>query len=100
MGLTGGIVDVGNLFDCLKGIYDNKMDPSILDRYSEIRREKYLEIVDPISSANLTRLFELDPARAVEQDPFFQMAHKASKDENFSRDLQNVRTHLPFETKL
>lgn len=31
MGLTGGIVDIGGLFDCLVGIYDGVADDTILD---------------------------------------------------------------------
>lgn len=90
MGLTGGIVDVGNLYDCLLGIYENKADPSILDLYSDIRRKKYQEITDPISSSNLERLNKLDPERALELDLFFQLVKKAETDEKFSVELQNV----------
>tara|TARA_R110002003_G_scaffold111_12_gene9484 strand:- start:6243 stop:6596 length:354 start_codon:yes stop_codon:yes gene_type:complete len=90
MGLTGGIVDVGNLYDCLRGIYENKADESILDKYNEVRRKVYLDLIDVISSANIRRLFALDPDRAVEQDEFFQMVKKAETDEDFSRQLQNV----------
>ncbi|KAJ4366499.1 hypothetical protein N0V83_008135 [Neocucurbitaria cava] len=92
LGLTGGIVDVGNLYDCLRGIYENKADESILDQYNEVRRNIYLEIVDVVSSSNLKRLFDLDPDRAIEQDPFFQMAKKAETDPEFSKTLQNVST--------
>lgn len=90
MGLTGGIVDVGGLYDCLRGIYDNRAASSILDKYSEIRRQKYMDIVDTVSSTNLRRLFELDPDHAIADDNFFQLAKKAETDPDFSRQLQNV----------
>lgn len=91
MGLTSGIVDVGGLYDCLRGIYENKADPSILDKYNEVRRQKYTDIVDTISSANIRRLFELDPDHAIANDSFFQLAKKAETDPELSRTLQNVR---------
>ncbi|KAF2027347.1 FAD/NAD(P)-binding domain-containing protein [Setomelanomma holmii] len=89
MGLTGGIVDVGGLYDCLRGIYENKADASILDKYSEVRRKIYLDIIDVVSSANIRRLFALDPDRAVEQDDFFQLVKRAEGDAEFSKQLQN-----------
>ncbi|KAI1623356.1 putative monooxygenase [Exophiala viscosa] len=73
LGLTGGLVDVGNLFDCFIGIHKGFTDDSILDRYSEVRREKYFSIIDPVSSANLRRLIQ-DPDIAMKEDPFFTMA--------------------------
>lgn len=90
MGLTGGIVDIGNLYDCLRGIYENKADESILDKYNEVRRKVYLEIIDVVSSSNLRRLFELDPDTAVENDEFFKLAKRAETDADFSKTLQNV----------
>jgi hypothetical protein len=71
LGLTGGLVDVGNLFDFLNGIHQGLADDSILDRYNEVRREKYLNIIDPVSSQNLRHLLQ-DPAVALKEDPLFQ----------------------------
>jgi 2-polyprenyl-6-methoxyphenol hydroxylase-like FAD-dependent oxidoreductase len=90
LGLTGGIVDVGNLYDCLIGLQEGKIDDSILDVYSEVRRAKYNEVVNPISSENLVRLFAADPDTVLDTDPFFQMCKKAEKDVEFSKELQNV----------
>ncbi|KEF61519.1 uncharacterized protein A1O9_03086 [Exophiala aquamarina CBS 119918] len=73
LGLTGGIVDVGNLFDCLNGIHQGLADENILDRYNQVRREKYFEFIDPVSSANLRRLIQ-DPEVAMKEDSFFKMA--------------------------
>ncbi|KAH0134562.1 FAD/NAD(P)-binding domain-containing protein, partial [Aureobasidium melanogenum] len=44
LGITGGFVDVGCLYDCLYGIWTHQADDSILDLYSEVRRQKYKEI--------------------------------------------------------
>lgn len=90
MGLTGGIVDVGNLYDCLRGIYENRADSAILDKYNEVRSKAYLEIIDPVSSSNLRRLNTLDPDKAIELDPFFKMVKKAETDLAYSRELQTV----------
>jgi hypothetical protein len=90
LGLTAGIVDVGGLYDCLIGIYEGKADQSILDKYSNIRRQKYLEIVDPISSENLRRLFGQDPNKALENDEFLQLCKSTETDPKFSRSLQMV----------
>ncbi|KAJ1324709.1 4-nitrocatechol/4-nitrophenol 4-monooxygenase [Microdochium nivale] len=89
MGLTGGIVDVGNLFDCLRGIHENKLDASILDKYSEVRRDKYQRLIDPISSGNLLRMSDTDPDRALELDEFLKMCLEADKDPALSLQLQS-----------
>ncbi|KAJ2901618.1 FAD binding domain protein [Zalerion maritima] len=80
LGLTGGIVDVGGLYECLVGIYDNKADSDILDVYSRVRREKYQQIIDPMSSDNLKRMFPADPDNVMETDEFFKVCKKAETD--------------------
>ncbi|KIW71019.1 hypothetical protein, variant [Phialophora macrospora] len=73
LGLTGGLVDIEGLYECLIGIYEGKADESILDKYSEIRRQKYQTIVDPISTENIKRLYTQDPDKALETDPFLKL---------------------------
>lgn len=90
MGLTSGICDVGGLFECLAGINKGVANESILDRYSEIRREKYLTIVDPISTSNFKRLWEKTPEVTVETDEFFSMLRKGEKDPVFGEELIKV----------
>jgi hypothetical protein len=87
MGLTGGFADVGGLYDCLYGIYSGQADDSILDKYSDIRREKYLSVIDPISSGNLKRLW--DP-NVIEGDQFIKMVRRANTDKDFAREMQKV----------
>ncbi|KAJ5552705.1 hypothetical protein N7494_002083 [Penicillium frequentans] len=79
-GLTGGIVDVGGLHDCLFGIYNGLADEGILTLYDEVRRAKYNEIVNPISSENLRRLFAQDPNEAMQKDEFLMLVKKAETD--------------------
>lgn len=88
MGLTSGIVDVGGLFDCLVGIYEGVADESILDKYSDIRRQKYHEIINPISTQNILRLFDQDPEHALEDDEFLQILKRAEVDHDFAREFQ------------
>ena len=90
MGLTGGIVDVGGLCDCLLAINEGRADDSILDLYSEKRMDKYNTVVNPISTANLKRLYESNPDTVASTDQFFQMCHKAASDPQFAKDLNGV----------
>jgi hypothetical protein len=89
MGLTGGIVDVGGLYDCLAGIYEGVADDKILDLYSQVRRQKYNDVVNPISSANIVRLFGQDPDTALQNDEFLQLCKRTEEDDEFAREFQN-----------
>ena len=89
LGLTGGIVDVTGLVDCLVGIHAGRADDdAILDRYSEVRRAKFLSIVDPVSSENFRRLWDQDPEQALEKDEFLKMCRRTETDKAFSRQMQ------------
>ncbi|CAI7657084.1 unnamed protein product [Penicillium glandicola] len=80
LGLSGGIVDVGGLYDCLFGVYSGQADESILTLYDEVRREKYNNIINPMSSENIRRLFDQDPDTAMQKDKFLQLIKKAETD--------------------
>ncbi|GAB7349171.1 hypothetical protein MBLNU459_g8106t1 [Dothideomycetes sp. NU459] len=97
MGLTGGIVDVGGLYDCLAGIYEDKADPSILDKYSEVRRAKYNDLVNPISTENMLRLFNQDPDTALENDEFLKMCKRTETDAEFSKQMQGGINALKYD---
>lgn len=87
LGLTGGLVDAGNLFDCLYGIATGQADEDILEKYSQIRIQKYKEIIDPISSSNIRRLWDPNP-ETVNADPFFQAVRRAEKDMEFAEQMK------------
>ncbi|KAK3671321.1 hypothetical protein LTR78_008781 [Recurvomyces mirabilis] len=89
MGLTGGFADVGGAYDCLYGIYAGRADDSILDKYNDVRREKYTTIIDPISSSNIRRLW--DP-EAIEKDEFIQMLHRAETDKDVAYEMAGGAT--------
>ncbi|KAI1611226.1 hypothetical protein EDD36DRAFT_489357 [Exophiala viscosa] len=89
LGLTGGIVDVGGLFDCLVGIYENKAQDSILDKYDQIRREKYEQFINPISSSNIVRMHDKDPKTIMQRDEFFQAIDKVKDDPEAKKEFLN-----------
>ncbi|KAL6351894.1 hypothetical protein LRP88_14706 [Fusarium phalaenopsidis] len=78
MGLTGGLVDVGDLFDCLAGIHDNRATADILDKYDHFRREKYREIINTVSESNLKRM-KSDADDMEANDPGLEAMRKADK---------------------
>lgn len=77
LGLTGGIVDVGGLYDCLAGIYTGEAEDSILDIYDTVRRSKYDGLINPVSTANLQLLFGQNPETALEDSEFLKTCKKA-----------------------
>lgn len=99
MGLTGGLVDTGNLADCLIGMAKGQTGEGILDRWDEVRREKWHKVINPVSSANIKRLNSVDPDRAVEQDAFFHLLNKAEKTHDYSI-LKPIGDVLSFLLKL
>jgi 2-polyprenyl-6-methoxyphenol hydroxylase-like FAD-dependent oxidoreductase len=80
LGLTGGMVDAGNLADCIIGVAEGIADPSIFDKYDEIRRGMWHKIINPVSSDNILRLHDQDPDKALENDEFLITLAKAEKD--------------------
>ncbi|KAH8596054.1 hypothetical protein B0O99DRAFT_593894 [Bisporella sp. PMI_857] len=88
LGLTGGMVDAGALYDCLSGIIQGKADESILDKYSEIRLHVFNSIVDPISSNNFLLLQKDTTEPTLMDDPFLQIASRTAVDLEFSKEFQ------------
>jgi len=97
MGLTGGIVDVEGLYECLAGIHANIADLSILDTYSDIRIQRWKDIINPVSTGNLSRLCKQDPEKALENDEFLQMVKRCETDEELSRQVQTSTRKLKYD---
>jgi 2-polyprenyl-6-methoxyphenol hydroxylase-like FAD-dependent oxidoreductase len=97
LGLTGGIVDIGNLYDCLYGIYKGYTDASILDLYSKVRREKYNKLIDPVSSENIRRLFDQDPDLALEKDEFLKMLKRGESDPSALEGFQAAAMSIQYD---
>lgn len=93
LGLTGGIADVGSLIDALKGIHEKKASLKILEVYDQTRREIYHKFIDPVSSANLERIYQ-DGSTALETDPGLQFIHAASQDPTKMAQLLRVSSRL------
>lgn len=91
LGLTGGIADVGSLSDCLLGLYAGKADMNILDKYDEVRRGIYRDIIDPLSRTNMNRMSQ-DAETVLENDPFLQFARAASGDPRLVAKMLEVRS--------
>lgn len=89
MGLTGGLVDVGELFDCLAGIHDDRAETDILDKYDQIRREKYEKFTNVISESFLTRM-KSDPDEVEANDPGIAAMLEADKSDEASVAFQLV----------
>lgn len=89
MGLTTGICDAAGLADTLVGVLrhiqpNNSNHPSadvLLDKYADIRREKYHEVTHKVSYSNTCRLRDCppDPERALAEDEFFTMLNSSSE---------------------
>ena len=88
LGLSGGILDAGACADAIVAVCRAEAPDSILDKYAELRRGIFLDIVDPTSRANKCRLHDPDPATLGQRDPFLRMLREASSDEK-----QKIRGH-------
>jgi 2-polyprenyl-6-methoxyphenol hydroxylase-like FAD-dependent oxidoreductase len=97
MGITGGFVDVGGLYDCLAGIWDGKADESILDLYSEKRIEKWKTIINPVSSDNFRRVSDSDPDTLLERDPVLQACKAAENDPEAQRRMALMAFSLRYD---
>ncbi|KAF2651114.1 putative monooxygenase, partial [Lophiostoma macrostomum CBS 122681] len=72
LGLTGGLLDAGALGDVLIAVINDGTSESILDKYDEVRRGVFQNVINPASQANLRRISETDPETVGETDPFFR----------------------------
>ena len=74
MGLTGGLVDAGGISDCLIGVLKMGCGDQLLDKYAEIRKQKFYDVINPISFNNIKLLYESDPETcAYTVEPFKSM---------------------------
>jgi hypothetical protein len=88
------VADVGSLIDCLCGIDSGEasMD-DILDKYDEVRRQIFHQVVDVTSKANFHRIMqdtEADENDFAHKDPLFQLLAQARKDPSMAASLLKV----------
>lgn len=81
LGLTGGIMDVAGLSQCLVGIAEGRATEDILNKYDEIRRNLWHEVINPVSIDNMKRVSS-DPDEVAGTDPLIQMSLQAWHDED------------------
>jgi 2-polyprenyl-6-methoxyphenol hydroxylase-like FAD-dependent oxidoreductase len=93
-GLMMGVLDVGALAECFIGIYQGRAGEEILDKYAEIRREKFMKYVNPRSIKNMERLRNLDPEKALEKDKFLQLLADLEKKPKDTREFLLVGFHF------
>ena len=67
----------------------------ILDKYDEVRRGIYNNMIDPISSANLERLWQ-NPEAIKDTDLLFNTMKQAATDPKVAEQLQLVRICRAF----
>ncbi|KAK5704579.1 hypothetical protein LTR17_021775 [Elasticomyces elasticus] len=96
LGLTGGIVDVGALMQCFEGMQKGVADDDILDVYCEVQRKMWHDIINPVSTANIKRLYMQDPETALADDEMLQLIKKAETDLELSRELQSAGNMLVY----
>ncbi|KAF4824830.1 FAD-dependent monooxygenase terC [Colletotrichum siamense] len=97
LGLTGGILDVGGLYDCLNGIATGRADESILDRYSDVRSDLYRDFTDPVSTANMRRLCKRDPDKVLEEDTFLQLINESKHNPEVAAQLSKASKGLSHD---
>jgi hypothetical protein len=92
LGLTGGIADVGSLYDAFVAMKDGKADESILDKYSEIRIKKWQEIINPMSRANFKRVCRDEPDEEAQK--FWDLCKKMDSDDELARQMSTVGSYI------
>ncbi|KAJ9604232.1 hypothetical protein H2200_011066 [Cladophialophora chaetospira] len=89
MGLTTGICDAAGLADSLIGVLRKGCDDSLLDKYADIRRQKYQDVTHKVSYNNTCVLRDTPPEKASEAE-FFKMLN--SSPEARRKMLENAYT--------
>jgi len=97
MGLTGGIADIAGLVQCLEGMYKGDTDDSIFTTWSDVQRQKYHDIINPISSGNIRRLFDQDLEKVMETDEFLKMLKRAESDPELAQQIHKSGNNLNYD---
>ena len=71
LGLTGGIADVGSLYDALMHVQHGRCDESVLDEYSRVRIQKWKETIDPMSRKNFDLIWNPGEEAEKNRDEFW-----------------------------
>lgn len=74
------------------GIHKGLADDGILEKYAEVRKRMWEEVIDPMSRENFRRLHDQDPEKARENDDFFQTLIKSETDGELAKEFALVST--------
>ena len=58
MGLTGGIADVGSLYDALMAMQKGRVTDEVLTEYSRVRSQRWRDVIDPMSRRNFGLIWD------------------------------------------
>ena len=89
MGLNGAVADAGSLSDCLVAILHGKANDSILDKYSEIRLQKFKTVVDPQSQGMMKLIFS-NPESVVPNHPAYKFSQLLAADPEKAKTMGPV----------
>lgn len=92
--MNGGLADIGSLYDCLVAIHEGSADDSILEVYSNIRRDKWFQFVDPQSRFTMEMIFS-DPNK-LQDHPFYKISQLMKKNPEEARRNAPVSFVLKF----
>ena len=96
-GCMSAILDSAGLAECFIGYYEGLATDSILDKYSEIRRQKYLKYVDERSRKNMNRLQATESFSIAETDKLLSIFKGFEGDPEATKEFLLVRLHLRAE---
>ena len=97
LGITGGFVNVSGLYDCLAGIWYGKADPSILDIYSEKRKEIWYNVIDAVSQKNFRRVTERDPQGNPPKEQWEMFVSGVDNDPELRKKLLMQRLGIRYD---
>ena len=80
-------MDAAAVADSLIGIHEGKASEAVLEKYAEVRRNIFVDTVNPTSQANKTRLHDSDADTIGDRDPFLRMLRTATKEEKQQQSL-------------
>ena len=81
LGLTSGLFDCFALYPALAGVLFNRVDEAILDRYSESRRDIFLNRVSPQASANKKLIYHANGGGAALEEALVGLRRLRSEPE-------------------
>lgn len=71
LGLTSGIADAYCYGNALVRVVQGKEPASLLKECADARRQTWIDVTDPLSQANINRLYATDAESVAARDGFF-----------------------------